>query len=396
MKEIVSKIIIINKVRLFFALLIFTTHMGAQVSEIPIEVLDGTIYIDVNINESKIKKRFIFDTGATTDLIDSISAIKLGLKSNHSQSVLGAAGAKKYRIALNQKIKLSDSIEITDNHLVIADLTKLKSRKDFDGIIGYSLIKKYIVEIDYDNNKMKLYNKEDELDTKGYQEIMLGSGLPIPQFEISFKTESGETFKGIILFDTGAGLELLVNSSFVERHNLSSKFKEKLTHEINSLSSESKIERVVIQSMNIEGFKLGEMPIGLSNSKSGIIASSGLLGVLGAKVISRFNFILDYNSSKIYLKPNKFFHQNFDFPLTGFKIQNRDGYITVKHIDKNCPSYIKGLRKGDRILSINDNDSNDIGVYKKMLSTEGLDINMTFLNNQSIIRKIHLKLKRLL
>jgi len=396
MKEIVSKIIILNKVRLFFALLIFTTQMGAQVSEIPIEVIDGTIYIEVNINESKTKKRFIFDTGATTDLIDSISAIKLGVKANHSQSVLGAASAKQYKIALNQKIKLSDSIEITDNHLVIADLTKLKSRKDFDGIIGHSLIDKYIVDIDYDNNKMKLYDKENEVDTKGYQEIKLGSGLPIPQFEISFNIESGETFKGKILFDTGASLELLVNSSFVEQHNLSSKFKHKVINEINSLSTESKIERVAIQSMNIEGFELGEMPIGLSYSKSGVIASYGLLGVLGAKVISRFNFIIDYNSSSIYLKPNKYFHQNFDFPVTDFKIQNQEGYITVKFIDKNCPFYIKGLRKGDRILSINDNESNDIEDFKKMLNTEGLDVSITFLNNESIIKKIHQKLNRLL
>ncbi len=57
--------------------------------------------------------------------------------------------------------------------------------------------------------------------------------------------------------------------------------------------------------MIIQDFKLGEMPVQLSESKQGVTSYEGYLGLLGNEVISRFNVILDYKNTTLYLKPNK-------------------------------------------------------------------------------------------
>lgn len=64
----------------------------------------------------------------------------------------GAGGTKSYDIILNQTLSLEKNIEIKNTHLVLTDLTKLKDKleKNFDGIIGYSLLKKYVTKIDYE------------------------------------------------------------------------------------------------------------------------------------------------------------------------------------------------------------------------------------------------------
>lgn len=203
-----------------FLSLIISIHLNAQIAEIPFELKNGLILLDVNVNDNTEANTFIFDTGATSDLLDSTSADKLGLEANYKHDVSGAGGTKSYDIILNQKLKLQNKIEINNTNLVLTDLTKLKDRleRNFDGIIGYSLLKKYITKIDYENQKMLLYNKIENTDTTGYKAINFEfeNGIPIPQFDISITLRNGETYTDKILFDNGAGLTLLINTPYNE------------------------------------------------------------------------------------------------------------------------------------------------------------------------------------
>ena len=156
-----------------FLLLIGTYSLKAQVAEIPFELKNNLILLKVNINDNTIANTFVFDTGATSDLLDSKTANKLGLKANYKQDVSGAGGTKSYDIILSQKLTLNSKITIDSTHLVLTDLSNLKERleRDFDGIIGYSLLKNYITKIDYENNKILLYDKVENVDTLNYSAI---------------------------------------------------------------------------------------------------------------------------------------------------------------------------------------------------------------------------------
>ncbi|MDA0201618.1 MAG: aspartyl protease family protein, partial [Bacteroidetes bacterium] len=66
-----------------FLSLIISIHLNAQIAEIPFELKNGIILLDVNINDKTEANTFIFDTGATSDLLDSTAADKLGLEANY-------------------------------------------------------------------------------------------------------------------------------------------------------------------------------------------------------------------------------------------------------------------------------------------------------------------------
>lgn len=91
-----------------FLSLIISIHLNAQIAEIPFELKNGLILLDVNVNDNTEANTFIFDTGATSDLLDSTSADKLGLEANYKHDVSGAGGTKSYDIILNQKLKLQN------------------------------------------------------------------------------------------------------------------------------------------------------------------------------------------------------------------------------------------------------------------------------------------------
>ena len=98
---------------------IISIRLNAQVAEIPFELKDGLILLKANINDNKEANTFIFDTGAISDLLDSTTANKLGLKANYKQNVSGAGGTKSYDIILYQKLTLQSKIKIDGTHLIL-------------------------------------------------------------------------------------------------------------------------------------------------------------------------------------------------------------------------------------------------------------------------------------
>ena len=86
--------------------LIISVQLNAQIAEIPFELKNGLILLDVTINDNTEASTFVFDTGATSDLLDSTTASKLGLKANYKQVIKKPTSAgDTYIIAENSTSK---------------------------------------------------------------------------------------------------------------------------------------------------------------------------------------------------------------------------------------------------------------------------------------------------
>lgn len=383
-----------------FIFLAIMNNLNAQVAEIPFELKNSIILLEANINDNSTASRFVFDTGATSDLLDSSTATNLGLEANYNQKVAGAGGTKTYDIILSQKLTLNGKIEIDDTHLVLSDLSILKERldRDFDGIIGYSLLKKYITKMDYENHKIVLYETIENADTNGYTKVpfKFGNGIPIPQFDVTITLRNGESFTGSILWDSGADLTLVINTPYAEKNNLISKVDKSLIDKAENLHGTSLHERIAIESININGYKLDELVVSLSHDKEGVSSYEDYLGILGGEIISKFNAILDYSSSILYLKPNSTFNEPFEFPLSGITLKKVADNIIIERVEQTSEAYQYGVRKGDQLISINNNSSKDIEVYRNLLKKEGERVSLTIVDTNGKTKKINIMLNRLL
>lgn len=376
-------------------------NLNAQIARIPFELVDDLMYVKVKINDNTEENVFVFDTGATADLLDSSIAKELGLKPNYKQNTTGAGGTKSYDVILSQKLSLNNSISVDNTHLVLSDLSRIirRSGKKFDGIIGYSLLKDHVTKIDYDSEEILVYNKIQDLTTDGYESISFefGNGIPIPQFDINITLRNSETFKGKVFFDSGAGLTMLMNSPFAESNEISNKVKKRLISKSENLHGESTSEKIAIKSMNIGGYQLSEMPINIAHDKNGVSSYKDYLGILGGAVISKFNVILDYNTSTLYLKPNKNFTKPFDFPMSGISlIKTEDGKIIIDRVEKTSTAFKNGIRKGDQLLSVNNDSSGNIQNYRTYLKQEDSSVNLVYSNSKGKQKTTIIKLERLL
>lgn len=379
----------------------YYTQMTAQVAEIPFELGDdGHIFLKVKVNNSNETLNFIFDTGATSDLLDPAIAKQYGLQPDYQQDVQGAGSTTTYDVVLNQRLILSEKVIIDQTHLVLVDLGRLNEVADetFDGIIGYSLLKKYIVQFDYLEQKLLLFERLEDVSINGYEAISFefGQGIPIPQFDIEFALNNGDSFRGKVFFDTGAALTLLMNSPFSQRNKIAEKAVKSLISKSDNLNKTSISEEVAIKSIKIGNFLLGPLTAGIAHDEEGVSGYEEYLGILGSRIAKRFHVVLDYQSKTLFLKPNATFQSPFEFPVSGISLKRSGQEIIVASVSKQSPAYKLGIREGDQVLSINGDQSKSLVTYRRYLEEEGKVAHLKLKTPNEEMRTIKLELKRLL
>jgi predicted aspartyl protease len=385
-------------------LLSFTISIHAivfgQLARIPVQLVDNSlVFIKIKVNNSDSLK-FYFDTGAATTLIDERAASKIGLLPNYEQQVQGAGGNKTYKMALNQCIRIQDSIVIDSTHIVIDDLSRLKATlgQNFDGIIGYSVLKKYITKVDFDKHIIELYTFGTKVDNRAFSELGFSfkNGIPIPQFPITIELKNGTTYTDTVFFDSGAALSLLVNTPFKLRNRVTQQVGRTIETQTNNLSSASVQQEALIASLQIGKFKFGEHVIGLASDTVGVSSFDGYLGILGNKIIHRFNFIADYSTQKLYFQPNLYFQTAFEFPVSGMKLKVQDEKVMVASIVTTCDAYRLGIRENDTILSVNGIKSMDLSCYREILKKDDTNVSIKYRTLEGVAKRIKFKLRRLL
>ncbi|WP_046743790.1 aspartyl protease family protein [Kordia zhangzhouensis] len=392
------------KNRIIYSLLIvsfiinFPFALLAQQAQIPF-VHDGLMYVKVKVNEYPEELNFVFDTGASTTVIDTKIAEKIGVKSNYQQPTEGAAGTEMYDIALFQKVQV-ENITLSETHIVLIDLERLskKGNLPIDGIIGADIMKRFITQLDFDKKVIELYNDINEVaGVEKYTETPIVMDYSsIPQVQLEFTLNTKEKFSGNFLFDSGANFTFLLNTPFVNKQKIASKIGTTIENRAESLTTSSSFKIGKVANVRFGNYQFGEMPMNLSNSEAGVMASEEYTGILGIKIISRFNTILDYKNQKIYMQPNTTFGELFEFPTSGIALEKNAETINISNVVETSEAYQKGVRVGDELLQINQVEARNIKECRKLLKQEDKAVELTIKDQQGNIKRITIILKRLI
>jgi hypothetical protein len=176
------------------------------------------------------------------------------------------------------------------------------------GLVGFNTFQNSVLEIDFDNKLLLIHNKLPRK-SKMYSQLefkQTTGGLYIPIIISNGKKDC----KGWYFFDTGADNALTFDSKFAKREKLNNSMK--ILEKTGIASSEKRvIDAVIVEvpEVRIANFKLENVPTLLPNESNAEAEFED--GVIGIGLQSRFNFIIDYPNSKMYLKPSKHFASSF-------------------------------------------------------------------------------------
>jgi Aspartyl protease len=177
------------------------------------------------------------------------------------------------------------------------------------GLIGFNIFQNNILEIDFDNKLLIIHNKLPEK-VSAYAPIefkQTTGGLYIPVTINNGKKKS----TGWYFFDTGADNALTFDSKFAARESMYNTMK--VIGQTGIASSENKIIKAAVlevPEVQIANFRIENTPALLAEESNAEAVFED--GVIGIGLQSRFNIIIDYPNSKMYLKPSKYFKDSFE------------------------------------------------------------------------------------
>gem|GEM_PF-414190 len=361
---------------LLFSIFFFLPAKG-QVTTLKIELHNNQLWINAGLKGTTTDSlKFLFDSGAATSVLDSAVAAKIFPDGAFKEAkAMGASGNSAARRLENESVYLN-GLELDNINFLITDLSRFASRfgRKADGIIGYDLLKKYVTRIDIDHKTLSIYRDIKDINAEKGKPIAFDFGSELkyfPKLMGSFTTQAGQSYSGYFIFDSGAGLTALLNTPFVNENQLLSQ-SGKVSHlkaEGLTNTSDNYVARITSFSFNGETFK--DLPISMSQTTAGVNSMKGYAGLIGNKLLFRYNLIFDYKHKTIYFQPNSYYSSKFEFPLCGFMLKLRDGNIYIDYIMPDSPEEGQGLEAGDQLITVNGKTGLTIEEIRELLKHEG-------------------------
>ena len=285
-----------------------TVRTSQPLAITPFELVGEKIFLKARVNGSSALN-LQFDTGAGSSVIDDSTAARLGLAVSGQTTNEGAAGSVSVPTSANNTLELEGLAftDITLLHLPLGEYSGVRR----DAVVGYDLLARYVIRIDYDTKTMAFYDpKSFRYSGKGKTvrfRLWDNSALMFMEFALL----SGERLRALVMVDNGADLPLLLNSPFALNHDISRKVGKMAQGSISgSDGSEVPTFRGMSRWATIGGFQFDRFPVRFAQARSGTLSLSDLDGVLGNPILRKFNITFDYRRKRMYWEPNGSFSEN--------------------------------------------------------------------------------------
>lgn len=327
---------------------------------------------------------FILDTGSGGISLDSTTAVYFKIKGVPSdKTIRGIAGVRKVSFVYNQELHLPGlTIDSLNFHINDYDILTTVYGERIDGIIGYSVLNRYIVKLDYDSSIVTFYSRGYlKYPRGGYLLRPIITTLPVQVARI----KDSKTISSRFLFDMGAGLCLMLSSDFLKDSSLLRSNRKLYAKEAEGLGGKVDMHATVVKEIKVGPYKFRNVPVYVFDDIYNVTSYPYLGGILGNDLLRRFNIILNYERRDIYIMPNSHFNEQFDYAYTGLELYNVNGLIVIGDVANSSPAEKAGLKEGDIVVGINKTFDQNLSHYKQALQVPGEKLKVVVRRNDTLM-----------
>lgn len=346
-----------------------------------VQLNGGIVVLKAKVDNCVDSLNFVLDTGSGGISLDSTTVVELGFPiSKSNRTIRGIAGLKLVDFAFDHTLHLKGlDVPHLDFHINNYDLLSSVYGVHIDGVIGFSFLRRYIVKLSYDDMMIEVY-------TPGLIKYPRGGFMLHPEFSnlplYPSIINDGRSVENRFIFDTGAGLCLLLSKDFVDDSAFLKKGRPVYTTQAEGLGGKKVMTLTVVKEVKIGPYKFKQVPVHIFDDEYNVTSYPILGGIIGNDLLRRFNLIINYPEKRIYIKPNSHSFENFDYAYTGLGIYQVDTEIKVIDIIPGSPGDIAGFKSGDVIFSIENNYSKNIQAYKNLFQNSIGKVKVVILRNK--------------
>ncbi|WP_223601705.1 retropepsin-like aspartic protease [Chryseobacterium sp. GVT01B] len=392
--------------------------INAKKAVIPFQFINNLIFIPINVNGAELT--FLLDTGVSETILFSLENKELKLSNVEKVKFSGLGGSVSIDGLKSERNlgKIGDAIINTSMslYIIIDEEFNISPHVGIpvNGVVGYHFFKDHPIYIDYSSKKITVYENTDLLKKKIRR---------FEEFPITIEKDKPYLYAGVemtnekkdskLLIDLGNSdavwlFPTLIKNFVYNRPNIEDFLGRGFNGDI--YGKRSRIHNFYLGSFKFEK-PLTAMPDEFSIQHVNLVENRK--GSIGGEIMRRFTVIFDYPNKKLYLKKNRNFEDPFHFNMSGLDFR-QDGLewqqdrinietqksakvvnevykeafrykfslkpiFSIAGVRKDSPAYEAGLKKDDRVISINGDETSDMTLEKiveLMKSNEGKRIIM--------------------
>jgi hypothetical protein len=337
------------------------------------QLTGGIVIIKAMLNNFPDTLNFVLDTGSSGISLDSTTASELRLSPQSTdRTIRGIAGIKNVPFLYNQTIKFPRlAVDSLDFHVNDYGILTAVYGERIDGIIGYSIFRKFILKINYDSLYIDICTKGTiRYPRGGYLLKPTISNLPIQ----TLRVKDAVTINSRFLYDIGAGVCMMLSRDFVSDSAFLHKKRKLLTKEGEGVGGKIDMHVTVIKEVKLGPFRFRSVPTYIFDDEFNVTQYPTLGGLIGNDILRRFNTIFNYDKRDFYLVPNSHFNEPFDYSYSGVELYYVEGNIIVGDVAKGSPAEDAGLKENDIVIAINSNFTQNLNAYKISLQVANTKI----------------------
>jgi len=320
------------------------------------EFHNNIIILPVEING--ISLNFILDTGASKTIIftleDSDSLVLNNTKIVELRG-LGLGEPIEAMISENNQIKLGNIIGYNQTIYMVFDEHfdfSSKMGKTIHGIIGYDLLKDFVVTLNF-NDKSIIFKNPEEFKppkSKKFEKLDLSFHNNKPYIESYITIKDTTTYFSKMLIDTGNSDALWVFED--EQKGITTPTPFFRDHLGEGLSGSIEGNRTKIKSFQFGSFTFSNPTVAFLDSTSTTYARiyEERNGSIGTQILNRFKMILDYPNKQIYFKKNRSFNLEFKYNRSGIELSHFGKTLVQKQKITTDIPYSKGESTNNRTI----------------------------------------------
>lgn len=306
------------------------------------EVKNRLIILPVRIRGKSY--RFLFDTGAPTSISKEIQE-EFNFKRVSRGRIVDSDGNRSgVDFVEVDSIKIGQSI-FSAQTAFVADFkaNPILDCLDLDGIVGSNLMRFCNWVVDYHSDELILSSYLTESDTAGTLKWPFRTNM---QYDLKVELAVGKARLDNVEIDYGSNGSLLLPT---ETFNIlkdqgiivhTSKKSGKQSGGIVGAEVEVNDETTHSDSVNIAGMYL-----------ENVVINSGVKGLIGHDILSRYTIVINWQQMLIHLKPNSFLPHGETFGV-GLWPSPEGDHLTIQYILENSPAFEAGLKPGMKVYGI--------------------------------------------
>ncbi|HEU4561062.1 MAG TPA: PDZ domain-containing protein [Longimicrobium sp.] len=323
------------------------------IAEIPFVLHGDYVLLQASVN-GKLGS-FVLDTGSSVSTLDAewadtaahVRVVATG------QQVQGAASVRS-STGETDSLRIG-TVEMGRTQMALIPLGPVSRARGMrlDGTIGFDFLSRYVVEIDYRAQRLRLYRPAGWTYRGAGMAVPISLQMRIPVVEATIAPAGRAPLTARLALDLGSGnLAVRLVAPFVETHGLAQL--PGIDAPIGTGVGGTIVGRLArLDSMSLGTLRVAAPTVGLALRREGFFGATWVDGTLGSSIFRRTTLILDYPRSRVIFEPGPGFDAPFEVDMSGMSLAGAPGEpVAVTYVVAGSPAAQAGIAPGDVLVSV--------------------------------------------